>query len=80
MVYPQAVRHDRGRFGMATTLLYHRLNDWLDRNVAHLEAPLDTGFVVGCGNSGTTLVGTSTTPRPLRFATTPASPSRATSS
>lgn len=56
MVYPQAVRHDRGRLGMASTRLYHRLNEWLDRNVAPIEAPLATGFVVGCGNSGTTLV------------------------
>jgi hypothetical protein len=56
MVYPHAVRHQRGPLRLAATRGWCALNDGLDRDVPPLDAPLATGFVVGCGNSGTTLV------------------------
>ena len=55
-IYPHAVRHARGPLRMAFTRGWCGAVARLDRDVAPIAAPLTTAFVVGCGNSGTTLV------------------------
>jgi hypothetical protein len=56
MDYRFAVRHRRNRLRLAFAEAQIALRDWQARGVAPVAAPLVTCFVVGCGNSGTTLV------------------------
>lgn len=56
MDYPYAVRHRRGPLRMAFARGQIALRERLDRGVGPIVDPLAAAFVVGCGNSGTTLV------------------------
>jgi hypothetical protein len=56
MDYPYAVRHRRHRLRLAIVEAQIAFRGWQARGVRPIEFPLESCFVVGCGNSGTTLV------------------------
>lgn len=55
-VYPFGVRHRRGRLRLWAAQAHVAVTARLDRSVGPIEDAADCCFVVGCGNSGTTLV------------------------
>lgn len=65
LVYPFGVRHRRSRPSLWAARAQAALTAWRDRFVAPLGQEGDCAFVVGCGNSGTTLVASRLGTHPL---------------